>query len=429
MYKHVILIFFVFTLLSCTHIANFKKVGLSPKHYVIIGCSAAGYHAALELARLDKDARITCISDESSHAYKKPALKSFISKTKNEEQILLKKSSQSSHIKFLLDTKVLSLNRQLKSVTLSNGKVINYDKLLIATGASPYVPMNPELALVYNSKKDVDTILALIAQHRNPKVLIVGAGIRSLELAHALKQRYASLKLVILNRSAHFLGNSGDEKIDEFIKKRLNFHNIEFMAPMSIQKITKTSHGLFALLNNQKSIAAHVIIFALGTIPNSDIAQEAGLKLYDNLALKVDAELKTSDSDIYAAGDVTGYKTPLSLRELRSNKWSDAKKQGIIAAQNMSGQHQRYEHKNSVHKSSFFGLKILISGDVRTQSQESSIIMSGEYYYYRFIVHKNRLKAFALLWDSKQKSPPIFQIRKKFIEQSVIKPEDLLTNI
>jgi len=438
MYKYIFLAV-VISLLGCVFYRGTWIRSNDKADYVVIGCSAAGLAAAKELTKLRPNSKITCITEENSMPYDKTLLQSYISGKKDGKKISLEKDDKKfKAIVFRLNSRVVEIKKDQKQVVLANNDVINYDKLLVATGAKPNLPEQltfaaswPEVKF-YNTKEDADNFIER-ATKNDAKIVVIGAGIRSLELVDAIKRRNASAEVTIANRSARFFGQSGDNNLDVLIMEKLNSRGIKFLAPLDINRLSleRISDGVLNVsIGGANAQTVNLIVFALGTAPNSQLAKDAHLDLYENGAIKVDDELRTSDPNIFAAGDVVAFSNPVGDGLVSSNKWQASKEQGKIAAQNMAGKNVRYHHEPSAHLTSFFGMKAIIAGDVRSAPlDEHSIIDQDQYHYFHFVFKNDRLAAFAMMWDKKHVRPNIFFLRTKFVKQSLVSPRDFLRKI
>ncbi len=416
---------------GCLVYQGINKPNPSDKNqqFVVIGCSAAGFYAAKDLAK--SGAKVICISEENSKPYKKTSFHSYIAKKgQNSSRIDLIKGTTKG-IEFLLGAKVVAINSDEKKIIFADSKTLSYDKLLIATGARPQVPPSITQALptlrirFYNTREDLNAILSAVDENPRLTIAIIGAGIRSLELADGLKRRHTTLNINILNRSAQFLGVHSDATADEFIAKRIREAGVNFIAPASITSIEEKEKK-FTLSYEKGHVEADLIVFAIGTVPNSEIAKSAGLELNQDGSIKVTDAMRTSNPAIYAAGDVAGLKNPQSNDGVRTPKWRTAKEQGQIAAANMLGKNLRYRYEIPAFISSFFGMKTVMSGDVRAKPMNGSAIKAEKNRYSRYVLEEQRLKAFISIWDKGQKRPNIFLLRRKLLDQSPVDPAELL---
>lgn len=432
-YGFLYVLFPVLFISSCSYI-NFRlqksrELTSKNQHYVIIGCSAAGYHAAKKLAFGQKNARVTCISDEKSTPYDKTKLHQYVSKAYDSKKIELNFWGNKLNFNLLTDTKVTNLDKLNKKLSLANGSSIAYDKLLIATGARSYVPdiflpyISSSNLKFYNSKADIDAITDYVDNNPKAKIAILGAGIRSLELADGLKKRSSNVSISLFNRSMRFFGDLGDQKVDEMLLKSLAKANVNLFAPAVVNKVKNGTQ--FTIETNLGKYSFDIIVLALGTIPNSELAKQQ-VELNPDNSIKIDRYLRTSDPNIFAAGDVVSFKDHIGGGINRSAKWMAAKSQGEIAATNMLGDSNEYKYEQPVFFTSFFGVKVILSGKARLQTFDKSYVKSDENSYQRLVVENNRITSCALLWNKNGRKPNVFYIRKKIIDQSPINTADFL---
>lgn len=392
--------------------------------YVVIGCSAAGFNAARELMKGAPNAHVMCLSEETVAPYDKTALHGLV---KGKPKKLELQSSKSCHaVNVQGGKKVIELDRTNKRLKLADNSIVPYDKLLIATGARPYQPEHIKHAcasrgvVFYNTLDDVQYIIERLHAQPTATVLIAGAGIRSLELADGLRSRFPKATITLLNRSARLLGAHGDDNTDRIIAQRLKQSGITFLAPAVVRDVNVTDTGYMVKLEDDRGLAADLIVFNQGTTPNSALAKAAGLAVFDNDAISVDSELMTSDPNIFAAGDVAGFKNPLGDGVVRSNKWRAAKEQGKIAARNMLGKHVHYRHEPSAFVTSFLGMKGLMSGDVRQAPRAVSRVFGDDARYAHLVVNNDKLKAFVFVWERSQQRPDVLDLRRALINQSPV---------
>lgn len=421
--------------IGCVGYRVLRKAETDPaqKHpqLVIIGCSAAGFAAAKEMRRHDGRASVSCISEEAFHPYDKTKIHAYVSGKKGADALSLKPDS-TSMVGVLVRGKVISFDRTKRRLKLMDGQVLPYDKLLLATGATPYAPPEIEALMpsprinFYNSRSDIESIISFIAQHPAARVAILGAGIRALELADGLKARFANVSLALINRSARFLGESSDDGADALIRERLEARGVQVLAPVALHSLAQNGNEFRFAIDGGTTQSFDFLVVALGTTPNSGLAKDAGIEVLKNGAIKVDEYLTTSDPHIFAAGDVAGFSNPLGQGTIANAKWRAAEQQGETAAKNMVGRQQVYRHEPAAFITSFFGMKAVISGNTRQKPLAVSAINSDRNHYFRAVVENERLNAFVFLWDKKQPRPNIMQLRRALLKQRPVRAMDLV---
>lgn len=309
------------------------------EHFVIIGSGAAGQAAAEKLRQEQFNGSITILSEDTDLPYDRPNLsKDFLAGNAPDEWMTLRSEEfyKENKIKILLNTKVEALLPGQKKIVLSDGKAIRFNKCLIATGGSPFVPPIPGIdsANVY-FLRSFENCKALIRGLTNvKKVAIVGAGFIGLESAAALKSR--GLEVIVIAPTTAPLGHVLGLDTAAFLKSVHEKNGVQFMLGRSVEKIER-GH---IKLSDGNSISSDLVLIATGIKPNTEIAERASLKCKDGIV--VNEYLETSEPGIFAAGDVAVFPKPQSKELARIEHWAVAQRQGQIAAINMLGGNQTY---------------------------------------------------------------------------------------
>ncbi len=418
--------------IGCTLLQKSRPQPPEKTKIIIVGCSAAGSKAAKELLKQASHAKIICLSEEPTPAYEKPSMADVVSGEETFSDIRLADSDDNYAKLIRLNSKVTAIDAKNKTVTTSQGEMLPYDKLLLATGRAPFLPN--ELAgarqlkhvYFYDTEADVNGILSSLKNKHDPKIALVGAGIRMLELGDALKKRFAKIEISIINRSAKFLGDQGTDNSDQIIRDALQNHGLKLLMPDFVSNLSQVEDKVFLTLQSKQSLVVDAVVFALGTSPNSQLAKDAGLKLYPDGSIWVDEYLQTSESSIYAAGDVLGYFDPVLGRVTSSGKWKEAKNQGKIAAKNILGFREKYQPTPSAYISRFFGLNMFVGGQLRLKPNEKVVSTSqSSESNLAFFLADNKIKAFSMVWNNKAKSLNKLRVRRAYINQSEVSREEL----
>ncbi|MDY6855498.1 MAG: FAD-dependent oxidoreductase [Thermodesulfobacteriota bacterium] len=214
---------------------------------------------------------------------------------------------------------------------------LNYDRLLIATGAVPIRPLLPGFDLpgvmILKSLDDGRRIKEHLRKQKVKKAVIIGMGYIAMEMAESLKTR--GIDVSMIKPRKRFIPWM-NEKMAGLIKEELEFHGVEIYTGLDIERIEKNRDGL-GVITKGTTFDAQMVLIATGVRPAYELAVRAGLELGPSNSISVNRCMQTSDPDIYAAGDcadayhmVTGEKVwiPLALRANRS---------GWAAGDNMTG--------------------------------------------------------------------------------------------
>ena len=294
---------------------------------VIIGGVAGGMSAAARLRRLDETAEITVYEMSENVSYANCGLPYFVSDVISKREALLLQTPEALWNRFRILAKVQSMvtaiNREAKTVTVKNlatGETYegHYDKLVISTGARPRRLDIPgiERALWLRNVTDADGVKAALLAAENKSVAIIGAGFIGIELAENI--RHMDIPVTIIQRSNSILGQFDPEMVQP-LHEVLEKHGVKIELNAQPAKIT-AEHVVLA---DGRKIEAGLVFTAAGVDPDNSLAREAGLKIGSTGGLWVDEQQRTSDPDIFAAGDavekngiLTGDQTLVPLANL-----------------------------------------------------------------------------------------------------------------
>ena len=299
---------------------------------VIIGGVAGGMSAAARLRRLDEHAEITVYEMSEHVSYANCGLPYFVSDVISKRDALLLQTPTALwnrfRIKAKVRSKVVAIDRAAKTVTVENlatGETFedSYDKLVISTGARPRRLEIPgiERAMWLRNVTDADDVKAALtslaeSKAENKSVAILGAGFIGIELAENI--RHLGLPVTIIQRSNSILGQFDPEMVQP-LQARLEKHGVRIELNTQADHITDTH----VVLTDGRKIEAALVFTAAGVDPDNSLAREAGLKIGVTGGLWVDDQQRTSDPDIFAAGDavekngvLTGEQTLIPLANL-----------------------------------------------------------------------------------------------------------------
>ena len=274
---------------------------------VIIGGVAAGMSAAARLRRLDESAEITVYEMGEHVSYANCGLPYFVSDVISRRDNLLLQTPDALWNRFRIRAKVqhmaTSINREAKTVEVKNltsGEVTadSYDKLVIATGARPRKLEVPgiERALWLRNVTDADSVKEALQNTPNKTVAILGAGFIGIELAENI--RHMDIPVTIIQRSNSILGQFDPEMVQP-LQAKLEKHGVQILLNAEADHINKDH----VILKDGRKVEAGLVFTAAGVDPDNSLAKAAGLKIGTSGGLWVDEQQRTSDPDIFAAGD------------------------------------------------------------------------------------------------------------------------------
>lgn len=322
---------------------------------VIIGGVAGGATAAARIRRLDENADIVVFEKTGYISYANCGLPYYIGGVIEDEAELTLQTPASFWQRFRIDMRVnhevIKIDSDRKTVEVRNlisGDVFeeSYDKLLISTGASPVKPelpgMDDERFLSLRTVEDTFKIRKYVDDNKPKSAVIIGGGFIGVEVAENLREM--GMDVTIVQRPDQLM-NPFDRDMASFIHGEMRRHGVELRLGRNVQgfersDVDKENSGnemIKVLLDDGSFINTDMVVLAIGVVPDSQLAKEAGLETGIKGSIVVNDRMETSKPDIYAVGDavevkhfVTGQKALISLA-------GPANKQGRIAADNICG--------------------------------------------------------------------------------------------
>ncbi|MFJ9179900.1 NAD(P)/FAD-dependent oxidoreductase [Streptomyces sp. NPDC102360] len=322
--------------------------------FVIVGGGLAGAKTAETLRAEGFTGRVILIGDERDHPYERPPLsKGYLQGKEERDSVFVHEPAwyASNDIELHLGQTVTTIDRADKTVRLGEGTVVRYDKLLLATGAEPRrldIP-GTHLAGVHHLRRlahaeRLKGVLASLGRD-NGHLVIAGAGWIGLEVA-ATAREYGA-EVTIVEPEATPLHSVLGPELGQIFAELHGDHGVRFHFGARLTEITgQDGMVLAALTDDGEEHPAHDVLAAIGAAPRTALAEAAGLDLADRAhggGIAVDATLRTSDPDIYAAGDVAAVQHPLFDDRLRVEHWANALNGGPAAARAMLGKDVSYD--------------------------------------------------------------------------------------
>ncbi|MBX3568491.1 MAG: FAD-dependent oxidoreductase [Rhizobiaceae bacterium] len=306
---------------------------------VIVGAGECGARAAFALREQGYQGSVTLIGEELHLPYERPPLskEAMASEADPAAKIVtdLRKLAD-ARIILMSGARVVRLDRQAHDVHLDNGASIPYAKLLLATGASPRrLPGLPESSRCVTLRTFDDALAIRRHLAAGVRVAIVGGGFIGLELAASARRRGCPVTLI--EAQPRILMRGVPAEIAAVVHAEHERQGVCIVCGQGIASIAEAGETIEIALAGGERIAADLCIIGIGAVPNTGLAEEAGLAIDNGIA--VDARLRSSDPDIFAAGDCCSF--PLAVyggRRVRLEAWRNAQEQGGLAARNMLGQ-------------------------------------------------------------------------------------------
>ncbi|MGW8376280.1 FAD-dependent oxidoreductase [Streptomyces sp. ODS28] len=321
--------------------------------FVIVGGGLAGAKAAETLRSEGFTGRVILIGDERDHPYERPPLsKGYLTGSDERDSVFVHPPAwyAGADIELHLGQPAVQLDRAAKTVRLGDGTRIHYDRLLLATGAEPRrldIP-GTDLVGVHHLRRlaHADRLRGRLEAlgRENGHLVIAGAGWIGLEVAAAARS-YGAEVTVVEPEPTPLHSILGPELGSLFTDLHQE-HGVRFHFGARLTEIAGQD-GLVqrALTDDGDEHPAHDVLAAIGAAPRTALAEAAGLELAPRPGggIAVDAALRTSDPDVYAAGDAAAVDHPLLGERLRVEHWANALNGGPAAARAMLGQEVSYD--------------------------------------------------------------------------------------
>ena len=314
-----------------------------PSRIVIVGASLAGGSAAIALRDQGYEGELTLIGEESQLPYERPPLSKAVLLGERDEPdwVADEATYADKSISLRLGTTATRIDRGRKVVVASRHEH-PYDKLLIATGSAPRrLDLHGSELDGLLTLRTLEESLALRERFiEGANVVIVGAGWIGCEAAAAARKHGANVT-IIEPRSQPLLGVVG-EQIGAAFAALHRDHGVDLRLGTGVKGFAGEGTASSVLIKGGHSIPADTILIGVGAAPNIALADAAGLTLAEG-GIAVDATLRSSDPDIYAAGDVAAHDHPKYRHRVRVEHWANAKDQGLHVAGNLLGAEAPYE--------------------------------------------------------------------------------------
>lgn len=364
--------------------------------YLIIGNSAGGIGAAEAIREVDKAGTMSIISAEPYPAYSRPLISEYLAEGRSLERMLFRPTDfyRVNDINTRLGQEVAELNINKHSVNLSDGTVIFWEKLLLATGGSPIVPgiNGIDLKGVFNfttldDAKAIDRFLS----HYPGKItaVVIGGGLIGVSVTEALVKR--GVKVSIVEMKERLLNVILDEELSAREEYTLTRAGVEIITGHTVEKVSSYLPGEVngVILNDGQQIQCGMVITAIGVLPR--LALTAGTAIKTNRGIVVDRHMGTSCPNVYACGDTAEAYDFIYDENRLTPIWPNAYIGGRVAGFNMAGVASEYPGGTAMNAMNYFGENIVSAGIVVPPDTSYEIISKKNGPNYRKVILKDGL--------------------------------------
>lgn len=381
--------------------------------YLIIGGGMTGDAAIRGIRDVAATAAVGLIGAESQPPYNRPPLTKGLWKGEPEEKIWRQTDSLGAELH--LGRRAVQLDPKNRRVTDDRGGVYTYEKLLLATGGTPKrLPGDPEGIIYYRTYRDYRTLRDRVEESK--RFAVIGGGFIGSEIAAALAMNGKRVTMILRGDGV------GDHLFPPDLVKFLNGYyadkGVEILTVDEVAAVSRTGVKQGITTKHGRTLEVDGIIAGIGIAPNTQLAEAAGLKVENGII--VDEFLRTSQPEMYAAGDVANFYNPSLGARLRVEHEDNANDMGQAAGKNMAGEPEPYHHLPFFY-SDLFDLGYEAVGDVNSKltavEDWKEPYREGVVYY----LNDGRVKG-VLLWNVWEQ---VDNARKLIAERGPFKPDNL----
>jgi NADPH-dependent 2,4-dienoyl-CoA reductase/sulfur reductase-like enzyme len=381
--------------------------------YLIIGAGMTADAAVRGIRELDSQGTIGIIGSDQNPPYNRPPLSKGLWKGKSLESIW--RRTQEFSVDLHLGRIASSIAPVNKQVEDDQGTVYQYEKLLLATGGTPRkLPFGAGNIIYYRTLEDYQYLRELSNQREHFGV--IGGGFIGSEIAAALAMN--GKKVTLLFPEGGIGGRIYPKELSEYLNGFFRQKGVELIPGVQVTDLLKLGGSFQIITGDGKKVQVDGVVAGIGIQPNVDLAASAGVKLGNGIA--VDDRLRTSQPDIYAAGDVAEFSNPALGKRLRIEHEDNANTMGQHAGRNMAGADEPYGHLSYFYSDLFeLGYEAVGELDARLETfvDWKDPYKKGVIYY----LDHGRVRGVLLwnVWDTVPKA------RELIAEPGPFKPTDL----
>ncbi len=317
---------------------------MTTSNIVILGGGQAGCETAVELRKQGFDGRVVIVGEEPQYPYKRPPLsKAYLAGTADAAALAVMRPEnlEKVSIEVLRGVRAERIDRDARTVVLSDGQSLAYDKLILATGgrARPLPTPGADRANVFPLRTiaDVDRIRPYCREGQ--RVCIVGGGFIGLEVAAVCRK--LGLHVTVLEGLPRVLARVTVPEVSAFFERIHREAGVDLRTGVQIDRFDGEQEASEVVLADGERIATDFVVVGIGLLPNTELAEAAGLAV-DN-GIVVDAWARTNDPDILAAGDCSNFPSAFLGRRVRLESVQNAMEQARAAARTAVGKPEVYD--------------------------------------------------------------------------------------
>jgi nitrite reductase (NADH) large subunit len=385
---------------------------------VVIGNGMAGMRTVEELLKLDPDMyRITVFGAEPHGNYNRILLSPVLAGEKTVDDIMLHTRDwyAARGITLHAGDPVVRIDRKRRIVHAASGLAVSYDRLLVATGSTPFIVPVPGHSLPgvvgFRDLQDVDTMLA--ASRAGGRAVVIGGGLLGLEAANGLLRQ--GMEVTVVHVTASLMNQQLDAPAAELLRASLERRGLRILLSRQTAAIEGEGRVQAVRFADGEAIAADLVVMAAGVRPNVALAREAGLHV--ERAIVVDDTLQTYDPRVYAVGECVQHRR--ATFGLVAPIWDQAR---VCAAHLAGAGHRRYVQQATATKLKVTGVDLYSAGDiVGFDASEGLVLRDRRGGVYKRLVVSGRHLIGAVLYGDVADGPWYFELIQNRSDISAIR--------
>ena len=360
--------------------------------YVIIGGGLAGGTACEGIRKLDPHGSIALVTKELHRPYQRPPLsKGYLRGVEGLDKVHLRDDGYyaAQKVDLLTGTVAGQVHRAVHRVLLGDGRELGYEKLLLATGGHawrlPIAGADLPGVMLLRTIGDSDAIRAAAGPGR--RAVVIGGSFIGSEVSSSLAQ--LGTQVTTIYAGPRLLDKVAPEALSAHLQALFEARGVRLIAGAQPRSFEGAGKATRVLLDNGVAMEADFVVLGVGIRLDTELARNAGLALSERGEVLVDEYLRTSDPDIYAAGDIASWPDATFGRRLRVEHWDVARQQGQRAGRNMAGEGKPYRTMPYFF-SDLFDLSFDAWGDLAGWQQTilRGSLEGGSFAYYYFAQDK-----------------------------------------
>jgi NADPH-dependent 2,4-dienoyl-CoA reductase/sulfur reductase-like enzyme len=356
--------------------------------YVIIGGGLAGQRACDGIRKVDTDGTVALVTEEPHMPYQRPPLsKGYLTGKEELDHVYIREDDYyaQNHIEVISGVRATKVDPAARSATLGEGRMLGYEKLLLATGGHAWrlpIPGN-DLPEVFTLRTIEDADRIREAAGSGKRALVLGGSFIGSEVGASLAQ--LGLNVTMVFPEGRLLERIVPEELSAFLDAKYEANGVRILFGAKPRSLEGKGTVERVELDNGQTLDVDLVVMGVGIRLNTELARDAGLEMGEKGAVIVDECLRTSDPNVYAAGDIAAYPDPSSGKRLRVEHWDVARRQGLRAGRNMAGEEKPYTSLPYFF-SDLFDLSFEAWGDLTTWDQTvlRGTLESGSFAFYYF---------------------------------------------